>query len=224
MKNNFDEKVFITSRQSICDECKAELAPHTCITLKGEKGALCLSCADLDHLIFLPSGDAALTRRSRKYSVLFAVVLKWSRARKRYERQGLLIESQALEKAEQECLADSDIRERRRIRETARRKELDRHYVEKFAERVRELYPNCPAGKETDIAEHACLKYSGRIGRAASAKQFNKKAVNLAVIAHIRHSETKYDSLLVQGYSRKDARLLIESKIDEVLEKWQKPD
>jgi hypothetical protein len=25
---------------------------------------LCLSCADLDHLIYLPRGDAALTRRA----------------------------------------------------------------------------------------------------------------------------------------------------------------
>jgi hypothetical protein len=42
------------------------------------------------------------------------VVLKWSRARNRYERQGLLVEEQALEKAEEECLADSELRERRR--------------------------------------------------------------------------------------------------------------
>ena len=66
----------------------------------GEQGALCLACADLDHLEFLPSGDAALTRRSRKYSKLAAVVLKFSKARKRYERKGLLVEQQAIAKAE----------------------------------------------------------------------------------------------------------------------------
>jgi hypothetical protein len=27
-------------------------------------GPLCLTCADLDHLTFLPAGDAALTRRA----------------------------------------------------------------------------------------------------------------------------------------------------------------
>ncbi len=31
-----------------------------------DQGPLCMSCADLAHLIFLPSGDAALTRRARK--------------------------------------------------------------------------------------------------------------------------------------------------------------
>lgn len=70
------------------------------------KGALCLACGDLDHLVFLSAGDAALTRRARKYSILSAVVLKWSRARKRYERQGLLVEECALEKAEWEGKAN----------------------------------------------------------------------------------------------------------------------
>lgn len=55
-----------------------------------EKGQpLCLACADLDHLVFLPSGDGTLSRRARKQSALSAVVVRFSRARKRYERQGV---------------------------------------------------------------------------------------------------------------------------------------
>lgn len=60
---------------------------------------LCLSCAKLDHLIFLPRGDAAVTRRAREYSPLSAVVVQFSRRRKRYERQGILIERDALARA-----------------------------------------------------------------------------------------------------------------------------
>jgi len=96
MSKQDDLKVFITSRESKCDECKEDLGSKAWIMLAEEKRALCLACADLDHLVFLPSGDAALTRRSRKHSTLSAVVLKWSKARKRYERQGLLVEEQAL--------------------------------------------------------------------------------------------------------------------------------
>ena len=66
--------------------------------MEGER-PFCLACADLDHLEFLPSGDAALTRRSRKYSGLCAVVVRFSRSRGRYERQGLMVESAALERA-----------------------------------------------------------------------------------------------------------------------------
>jgi hypothetical protein len=216
--------VFITTTDASCSDCGEQLGRGAWITLVENKGALCLSCADLDHLIFLPSGDAALTRRARKRSALAAVVLKWSRARKRYERQGLLVQAEALEQAEQECLADSEARERRRERETARRAELDREYVEHFAARVRELYPRCPPGRETIIAEHACLKYSGRVGRSAAAKSLDEAAIRLAVIAHIRHAETDYDTLLARGYERHDARLRVEEKIDRVLARWQAPE
>ncbi|MBE0447208.1 MAG: DUF2293 domain-containing protein [Actinobacteria bacterium] len=214
-------KVCISSRESSCDECGEELGSKAWITLAGDKGALCLSCADLDHLLFLPSGNVALTRRARKHSTLSAVVLKWSRARKRYERQGLLVEAQALEKAEEECLADEDIRERRREREATRKDELDRRYVDQFAARVRELFPGCPAGREREIAEHACLKYSGRVGRSASAKALDEKAIRLAVVAHLRHRETKYDELLAKGYDRWEARTAVEKTVHQVLQKWE---
>ena len=79
-------KVFISTRESTCGECGENLGSKAWITLVEEKGALCLACADLDHLVFLPSGDAALTRRAKQHSTLSAVVLKWSRARKRYDR------------------------------------------------------------------------------------------------------------------------------------------
>jgi hypothetical protein len=218
-----DLKVFIIKRDSACDECGSELSRGAWITLADDK-AFCLSCADLDHLIFLPRGDAALTRRAHKYSVLSAVVLEWSRARKRYERQGLLVQEQALERAEQECLADSEIRARRREREAERRADLDQQYVIRFAARVRELYPKSPPGVEQIIAEQACQKYSGRVGRSAAAKNLEQDAIRLAVIAHIRHNETNYDELLSEGYERWEARDRVKFDIDEVLERWSGSD
>lgn len=224
MSKNNDLKVFISNRDSSCDECSEELGRQAWIILEDGKGALCLSCADIDHLIFLPSGDTALTRRSRKYSKLIAVVLKWSHARKRYERQGLLVEEHALEQAEQECLADSEVRARKRERAAERRAELDEQYVSSFAERVCELFPNCPIHRENTIAEHACLKYSGRIGRTESAKQLDEKAIQLAVIAHIRHTETQYDELLARGYERHEARGKVMVKVNQVLNSWESGD
>ena len=216
-------KVFISNRESICGECEENLGTKAWITLAGDKGALCLVCADLDHLVFLPTGDAALTRRARKYSTLAAVVLKWSRARKRYERQGLLVETQGLEKAEAECLSDSEIRERRRQREAVRREELDRQYVDQFLARVRELFPGCPAGREREIAEHACRKYSGRVGRSALAKALDEEAVRLAVVAHVRHRETAYDDLLARGHQRREARAAVAEGVCRTLESWESP-
>lgn len=216
-----DLKVFISTRDSTCGECGENLGHGAWITLLEEKGALCLSCADLDHLVFLASGDAALTRRARKHSTLAAVVLKWSPARKRYERQGLLVEAQGLEEAERECLSDSEARARRREREAERRSELDRDYVRKFALRVRELFPKCPSNRELEIAEFACRKYSGRVGRSAGAKSLEMTPVRLAVIAHIRHTETKYDELLARGYERWETRAKVEERVRTVLEDWE---
>ena len=220
MKQSSDLKVFITTRASSCDECGEDLGRSAWITLTRDKGALCLACADLDHLVYLPAGDAALTRRARKHSTLVAVVLRWSRARKRYERQGLLVEEQALEQAEQECLDDQEARARRRERAAARRAELDRQYVDRFAARVRELYGRCPPGREEIIAEHACLKYSGRVGRSAAAKRLDEDAIRLAVIAHIRHAETRYGALLAEGWERREAREMVQGDIARVLGQW----
>ena len=222
-KGNENEiKVFISHRDSKCDECGEELGRQAWITLEENKGALCLACADLEQLIFLPTGDAALTRRSKKYSTLSAVVLKFSRARRRYERQGLLVEEDALAQAEAECLADSEVRERRNERARERRAELDEEYVRQFARRVKEHFPKCPKGTENVIAEHACLKYSGRVGRSAGAKSFEEEMVRLAVMAHVRHRETDYDSLLAKGWYRGEARAQVRDRVEAVLERWRR--
>ena len=84
------------------------------------------------------------------------------------------------------------------------------------------MFPGCPAGRAREIAEHACLKYSGRVGRAAFAKKLDEEAVRLAVIAHLRHTETDYDEYLMKGYERWEARDLVREKIGKKLEKWEK--
>ena len=220
MAKKQDITVFITTSAATCEECGEALGRSAWIHLTPEKGALCLACADLDHLQFLPTGNATLTRRARKLSGLSAVVLRFSRARRRYERQGLLVEEAALEAAEEACLADADVRAARRERAAARREEQDQEYLERFASRVRELYPNCPLGREKAIAEHACLKYSGRVGRSAAAKSLEPHAIRLAVTAHIRHNETAYDELWLSGMDRLEARDQVVGQVEQVLAKW----
>jgi hypothetical protein len=56
-----------------------------------------LRCVGLDDLEFLSAGNALLTRRAKAKSVRHAVVVRFSKSRgRRYERQGLLLEPQAL--------------------------------------------------------------------------------------------------------------------------------
>jgi hypothetical protein len=52
-----------------------------------------------------PAGDALLTRRAKAKSARSAVVGRFSRSRRRYERQGLLVEKRALANAQREIEA-----------------------------------------------------------------------------------------------------------------------
>jgi hypothetical protein len=54
------------------------------------------SLRSVDDFAFLPAGDALLTRRVKAKSTRHAVVVRFSKSRRRYERQGLLVEPQAL--------------------------------------------------------------------------------------------------------------------------------
>jgi hypothetical protein len=220
VQDRADIKVFISSRESKCDDCGEDLGRGAWITLREGKGALCLSCADLDHLVFLPTGDACVSRRAKKHSVLWAVVLKWSRVRKRYERQGLLVTEDGLQQAEEACLADADARERRRLRQQEQAAEHDQEYVRRFAQEVTRLFPRCPDLRAAAIAIHACRKYSGRVGRSAMAKALDPEAIRLAVTAHVRHTETRYDELLMRGYDRHEARMEVQDRVQDILDRW----
>jgi hypothetical protein len=202
-----------------CNECGAEL-------LKGdfrlmEKGQpLCLACADLDRLVFLPAGDTALSRRARKHSTLAAVVVRFSRARKRYERQGLLVTEEALAKAGEECAADAPARAAARERAALARPEEDREFVAALTRAILQRHPGCPAAEARRIAEYAGRRSSGRVGRSAAGRALDASAVDLAVMAHLRHEHTNYDELLMRGTERLDARARVREGIDRVLAEW----
>jgi hypothetical protein len=202
-----------------CAECGTESGD---LLVMDDQGPLCLDCADMDHLVFVPSGDAALTRRARKASRLSAVVVRWSRSRKRYERQGILVEERSLAEAERQCLADSDARLRRRERDALRRAGEDVEFQARFAAEIARLYPGCPPQRAQAIASHAGMRGSGRVGRSAAGRALDEQAITLAVVASIRHEDTGYDDLLMSGVSREDARERIRPAIDKVLAAWSK--
>jgi hypothetical protein len=91
-----DLLVINATREWSCTKCSGT---GDDLLIMEDAGPVCMKCAGMDHLVFLPSGDAGLTRRARKGSTLSAVVVRWRGARERYERQGLLVEQAALEAA-----------------------------------------------------------------------------------------------------------------------------
>ncbi|BAL86467.1 hypothetical protein AMIS_12470 [Actinoplanes missouriensis 431] len=188
-----------------------------------DAGPFCLTCADLDHLVFLPAGNVALTRRAKKHSRLSAVVVRFSRSRRRHERQGLLVEQAAVEQAEQECLSDEDARARRRDRDRERREVADESFQQELAEEIGRLFPACPPARAAAISRHTGARGSGRVGRSAAGRALDPEAVTRAVVASIRHEDTDYDELLMSGVPREEARDRIRTAIDQVLDRWRHP-
>lgn len=216
-----DLVVFITiSESATCSECGGAIAPGDFL-FRERSDALCLQCADLEHLEFLASGDAALSRRARKNSPLSAVVVQFNRRANRYERRGVLVTAEALAKAQAECLSDADRRAVERERRAERSARDDADLVRDMAAAICGLYPGCPPAEAAGIAEHTAIRGSGRVGRSAAGRQLHEEALRLAVVAHIRHTHTRYDELLMAGAARQDARASVSGAIDDVLMRWR---
>ncbi len=171
---------------------------------------------------FSPRATPRWTRHSRAASGLSAAVVRFSRARRRCERQGILVEEAALRSAEEHCLADEDARARQRKRGALRRAADDVTLAERFATRIVEMFPGCGVPRAQAIARHASARGSGRVGRTAAGRSLDDQALTLAVVASIRHEDTVYDALLMAGADRDDARRRVRADVDVVLEQWRR--
>lgn len=214
-----DLLVYVTTGKGFdCSECKGSFEQDFLYLEEGQ--TLCLGCADMDHLQFLPSGHATLTRRAKKFSSLSAVVLKFNRRRKRYDRQGILVTEAAIDQAEKSLEDDAEIRERQRARAAERRLAQDNELVHEMTRRIMDDFPNCPKQEAEAISLHTAERGSGRVGRSAAGRALDQKAIHLAVRAWIRHQHTDYDELLMSGVERMQARERIRRTLEQKADEW----
>ena len=94
----------------------------------------------------------------RKHSALSAVVVRFSRARKRYERQGVLVEESALEQAGEQCSADAEQRSVRRERAEIYRDKQDQVLAMRMAESIGDTFPGCPPEEAQAIAARTSVR------------------------------------------------------------------
>jgi hypothetical protein len=213
--------VFQVIRDSQCSECGAAIEQNSFLLMEAGQ-PLCLPCANLGDLEFLPAGDTALTRRASKHSGRVAVVVRFSRSRKRYERQGIMVETPALEQAERECTQDAEQRAAARERGAERRREEDQILVASMAKQLATLFPGCPPSEVASIARHTAQRGSGRVGRTAAGRKLDEQALSLAVAAAVRHNHSDYDELLASGADRESARRRVAGRVEEILAAWRR--
>lgn len=217
------QNIFVSKKEKVhCSTCKKEIGRGALFVHETEKGnGLCFDCSPFKDFTFLPAGDVALTRRSKKHSTLCGVVLQWNQRRKRFERLGQYVEAKAIVLAQQECQADEGKRIQANQKAAEKREEQDQDYIQNFARAIRQRYPHCPKDREMAIAVHACEKHSRRVGRTADAKAFDEKMIDLAVIAHVRHIETNYDDQFGKGKRKREIRQDLKQVIASILTKWR---
>ena len=105
MDNPPELTVLRVFKDSECEACKKKI-PNGSFLFVEVGQSLCLSCAKLDELEYLPRGNANLTRYVTKNSTTHVVIVEFSRFRKKYERQGILVEKTILREARKELLID----------------------------------------------------------------------------------------------------------------------
>ncbi|KAJ4377478.1 hypothetical protein N0V83_000303 [Neocucurbitaria cava] len=90
--------------------------------------------------------------------------------------------------------------------------------IGKAAAELHSQFPKIPEKDKEKVLKHGFKKHSGRVGRTSSIPLSRK--VLLAVIAHVRHQHTTYDTLLSGGEDRDMARKKTRKQIETIMREW----
>lgn len=177
---------------------------------------MCLVCCRFDHLEFLPSGTATLSRRAAQASRLSVIVERKNAFRMRYERHGVLVEPAAIERAARECLSDVRPPARRTNPRQEVRDAADARFQAELAAAIRAQFPGCPVERAEAIAMH----------RAATSRHDRDRVVDAdaaraAVAASVLHVDTDYDELLASRIGRDVAQLRVQQRVDDGIVAWR---
>ncbi|KAF9691326.1 hypothetical protein EKO04_010611 [Ascochyta lentis] len=94
----------------------------------------------------------------------------------------------------------------------------DASFIKTVAAELEEQFPDMPEKEISLVLKHGFRKHSGRVGRTSQLPLPRK--IVLAVVAHVRHKHTKYDSMLASGLERPVARKAVNRKIQSVIRDW----
>ncbi|PYH49483.1 DUF2293 domain-containing protein [Aspergillus saccharolyticus JOP 1030-1] len=95
----------------------------------------------------------------------------------------------------------------------------DERDLSKARQILRTQFPLMPDNVLETIVNHAFLKGAGRVGRATTVP--DKRKAILATEAHIRHTQTPYDSLLHAGLAREEAREAVFGLVRAIRAAWE---
>lgn len=106
-------------------------------------------------------------------------------------------------------------------------KAKDNRDTDKARNAILRLFPQIPLASCQAVLDHGFQKGSGRVGRSSVLDDDEK--VTLAIVAHVRHTMTPYDTLLreldrngvKENNRRETARAMIRGRVEDVLSQWR---
>ncbi len=166
-------------------------------------------------------GDPFVTRHVKKLAE--RVFLRMKKTSRRWPSAvvGILAPRAIVAQVQAEAQATRDRRAAKNAVAQERRKKKEERDNASRVERLRALLPGMPADDAQAIVQRAFEVGSGRVGRSSRLDD-ERKLIN-ATKAHIRHAYTDYDLLMLEGWSREDAREHVHGAVAEIFLTWQSP-
>ncbi|KAI9657287.1 MAG: hypothetical protein M1829_006932 [Trizodia sp. TS-e1964] len=165
---------------------------------------------------FVPKGDIYVIKNCRKLSQEAGLSVYVVLDRTRTKTVGLHVAQHIHRKVLQGA------------HETAEKREYqvalkDSREINNARNTLKERFPFIPISSAETILRHGFLKGSGRVGRSKKLPLWKK--IDLATIAHVRHTFTKYDEILRNNKNEKDprtkARQQVRETIFSIIRKWR---
>jgi hypothetical protein len=129
---------------------------------------------------------------------------------------GILV-SKKDEKSMLRAIAARDSKRKTAAQKTAARLAKQEKETQLFKAEILVEFCSMPDADAEECARYASAIGSARVGRSLTAEN----PARSAVVAYVRHNMTEYDSLLVSGVDREEARRIVAPKIRETLERWE---
>jgi len=92
---------------------------------------------------------------------------------------------------------------------------MTRYSIEAVSAHIRRKHPGCP--------EFAVAWFAAEIASKSWKRASLGKAVGITMQTHLRHHHTNYDTLLLSGIDRLEARRRVQPRVNAMIHSWSKP-
>jgi hypothetical protein len=91
---------------------------------------------------------------------------------------------------------------------------MTNYSIETVSAHIRRKHPGCP--------EFAVAWFAGEIASKSWKDASLGKAVGITMQTHLRHHHTDYDTLLLSGIDRQEARRRVQPRVNAMIRSWSK--